>query len=421
MRTVGLYYHLKPWMPMGLRVMLRRFRVNRLRSTCGDVWPVNPAAAGAPTGWSGWPEGKQFALILTHDVESASGVRKVRELAGIEQRHGFRSSFNFIPEGFYDTPTELRHWLTDNGFEVGVHDLRHDGKLYSSREGFREKAGRINGYLKDWNAAGFRSGFMFHELDWIHDLNVIYDASTFDTDPFEPQPAGAGTIFPFWVPRSGAEGAIANSGSGKPEAGPWKPEVACSQSQIRNPNSQIDGSQSPIGNPRSQIGQQIADNGESLSEFSGPQSKISNPNSPIAGPQSPIGNSQSQGGQRIADGGEWLSEFGGPQSKISNPKSQIGSGYVELPYTLPQDSTLFVYMREKTDRIWREKLEWVAEHGGMALVNAHPDYMSFKPGTRHWQRYSAGLYEGFLEWVRNRWGDRCWHVLPRDLATWWTG
>ena len=407
MRTVGLYYHLKPWMPLGLRVMLRRLRVNRLRSTCGDVWPVNPAAAGAPAGWTGWPEGKQFALILTHDVESASGVRKVRELAGIEQRLGFRSSFNFIPEGSYDTPAELRHWLTNNGFEVGVHDLRHDGKLYSSREGFREKAGRINGYLKDWNAAGFRSGFMFHELDWIHDLNVIYDASTFDTDPFEPQPAGAGTIFPFWVPRSGAEGAIANSGSGKPEAG-------CPQSQIRNPNSQIDGSQSQIGNPRSQSGQPIADGGESLTEFSGPQSKISNPKSQIARSPSAIGRAESQVGPAN-------SATGSAVSKISNPKSQIGPGYLELPYTLPQDSTLFVYMREKTDRIWRQKLEWVAEQGGMALVNVHPDYMSSKPGTRHWQRYSAGLYEGFLEWVRNRWGDRCWHVLPRDLATWWTG
>ena len=32
-------------------------------------------------------------------------------------------------------------------------------------------------------------------------LNIAYDASTFDTDPFEPQPDGVNTIFPFWVPR----------------------------------------------------------------------------------------------------------------------------------------------------------------------------------------------------------------------------
>src|ERR1700746_3430317 len=42
---------------------------------------------------------------------------------------------------------------------------------------------------------------MFHKLDWLHDLDIEYDASTFDTDPFEPQPDGHGTIFPFWVPK----------------------------------------------------------------------------------------------------------------------------------------------------------------------------------------------------------------------------
>src|SRR5438093_11418122 len=41
---------------------------------------------------------------------------------------------------------------------------------------------------------------MLRNLDWLHDLDVQYDASTFDTDPFEPQPDGMDTIFPFWVP-----------------------------------------------------------------------------------------------------------------------------------------------------------------------------------------------------------------------------
>ncbi len=44
---------------------------------------------------------------------------------------------------------------------------------------------------------------MHHNLDWLRDLNVAYDASTFDTDPFEPQPQGAGTIFPFRVAGDG--------------------------------------------------------------------------------------------------------------------------------------------------------------------------------------------------------------------------
>ncbi len=99
---------------------------------------------------------------------------------------------------------------------------------------------------------------MQHKLAWLHQLGVEYDASTFDTDPFEPEPDAVGTVFPFWVP------------------GPNK------------------------------------------------------------------------------------------------------SGFVELPYTLPQDFTLFVVLREANIEIWKKKLDWIAARGGMALINTHPDYMCFE-------------------------------------------
>ena len=44
---------------------------------------------------------------------------------------------------------------------------------------------------------------MYHNLDWTQSLNVTYDASTFDTDPFEPHPDGLGTIFPKWISANG--------------------------------------------------------------------------------------------------------------------------------------------------------------------------------------------------------------------------
>ena len=135
----------------------------------------------------------------------------------LEQELGFCSSFNFIPEGDYKVPPELRAELESNGFEVGIHDLKHDGRLFLSRRAFSRKAARINRYLRDWNVAGFRSGFMLHKLDWLHELDIQYDASTFDTDPFEPQPEGRHTIFPFWVPARGAW---------QPGASPAKPRSA---------------------------------------------------------------------------------------------------------------------------------------------------------------------------------------------------
>ncbi len=270
-----------------------------------------PGSERPPENWPGWPNGKKFAFVLTHDVESAVGLRKCRELMQLELELGFRSSFNFVPEGSYRVPAELREELTDAGFEVGIHDLKHDGHLFASHRGFKRRAVRINGYAREWGASGFRSGFMLRNLDWLHDLDVKYDASTFDTDPFEPQPDGGHTIFPFWVPR-------------------------------------------------------------------------------------PNGSS--------ATGHE------------STTDSSSRGGYVELPYTLPQDSTLFVVLRETTPEVWMRKLDWIAQHGGMVLVDVHPDYISLTGSRRTITEYPAALYREFLTYVRTSYAGEYWHALPKEVA-----
>ena len=206
--TNRFYYHLKPHLPWRLRIALRRMLAQRKRKSCRDIWPINEAAGRPPAGWSGWPDGKRFAFVLTHDVESQKGLDRCLQLSELDASLGFRSSFNLIPEGDYIVPPFLRERLAKNGFEVGVHDLKHDGFLYESRENFKSQARQINKYLKEWDAKGFRSGFMHHNLEWFDDLDILYDASTFDTDPFEPQPDGVDTIFPFWVPGTNGAGYV---------------------------------------------------------------------------------------------------------------------------------------------------------------------------------------------------------------------
>jgi hypothetical protein len=196
------YYILKPSIPAGIRFALRHYYTIPLKWAVAATWPINWASLGAPRTWPGWPDGKRFAFVLSHDVEGQKGLERCRTLAELEMLLGFRSSYNFVPEGEYTTPAELRSYLMKNGFEVGVHDLHHDGSLYKSKGMFERSALKINEYLEEWNAVGFRSGFMRHELDWISRLKIRYDASTFDSDPFEPQPDGMHTIFPFWVHRA---------------------------------------------------------------------------------------------------------------------------------------------------------------------------------------------------------------------------
>jgi hypothetical protein len=295
---VGLrvYYWIKPSLPLQVRLFIRRWLAERKRRRTKDQWPILESAGATPANWPGWPNGRTFAFVLTHDVESQRGLDRVRQLAELEIALGFRSSFNFVPEGAYRVSVELRRWLADSGFEVGVHDLQHDGRLYNSRRSFVEGAVRINHYLKEWEAAGFRSGYMFHNLEWIKELDISYDCSTFDTDPFEPQSDGVNTIFPFQV---------------------------------------------------------------------------------------------------------------GTHSK---------AGYVELPYTLAQDSTLFVILREKSNAIWKEKLAWIKSRGGMALLNAHPDYMRFGNERAATDEFDVSHYADFLAWVRDKHSGSYWHCLPREMA-----
>ena len=119
---------------------VRRRLARRTLRRVSDTWPIMPGSERPPEGWPGWPDGKKFAFVLTHDVEGPDGLAKCEQLMELEMDLGFRSSFNFIPEGPYRVPAALREKLVRNGFEVGVHDLKHDGRLYHSRAEFRLKA-----------------------------------------------------------------------------------------------------------------------------------------------------------------------------------------------------------------------------------------------------------------------------------------
>ncbi len=72
----------------------------------------------------------------------------------IENDMGFKSSFNFVPERDYKVEMSLLKTLKENGFEVGVQGLYHDGKLYSSRKELLKRAEKINSYLRGLGGSG---------------------------------------------------------------------------------------------------------------------------------------------------------------------------------------------------------------------------------------------------------------------------
>ena len=311
-----------------------------------NVWPLDEIASEKPKGWTGWPERKQFTLVLQHDVDTFKGHEECRGLMELEEKMGFRSSFNFVPER-YPISSDLRQSLVERGFEIGVHGLKHDGKLFLSREEFQKQAVRIRRYLDDWQSVGFVSPSMHRNLDWICELGIEHDTSTFDTDPFEPQPDGVKTIFPFWV-----------TGDGQ----------AATASAISLTPGSIGAELQPA--TRNQ--------------------ELVTRNLPLA-------------------------------TRHSSLAAVSQRGFVELPYTLPQDFTLFILMKEKNIDIWKKKLDWIVERGGMALLITHPDYMNCNKGRCRIEEYPMKYYEEFLDYIKDKYEGQFWSPLPKEMARFWKG
>jgi peptidoglycan/xylan/chitin deacetylase (PgdA/CDA1 family) len=294
-----VYYQIKPFFPQPVAWVLRRWYSNPKRQQFPLSWPIEPRYAQFQwevirqvIGISGnnpikfvnfWPGGEHLALVLTHDVETREGQDFVRKVADQEEKLGFRSSFNFIPER-YSIDDDLVEELMHRGFEVGIHGLKHDGKLYRSKQTFLERSTLINQYLKKYTAVGFRSPLTHRQPEWMQSLDIEYDSSFFDTDPYEPMPGGSMSIFPYFIGR-----------------------------------------------------------------------------------------------------------------------------FVELPYTLMQDYTLTSFLHETTPRIWMEKVNFLEQYHGMALVNSHPDYLQ--------KEQSWNVYAQFLSEMKQK--ETCYHALPREVARWW--
>ncbi len=294
-----LYYLMKPLLPRTLTRALRQSLQKRHARDFGLGWPIEAryprfqfdvlknvlelSGQESVEFRSLWPSEKRFALVLTHDVETNDGQQFVRRVADLERSLGFRSSFNFVPEG-YRVDMELVNELRQRGFEIGIHGLKHDGKLFSSHKEFERRAAKINWYLNDFGAVGFRSPLTHRNPEWMQSLDIEYDLSFFDTDPFEPIPGGTMSIWPFFI-----------------------------------------------------------------------------------------------------------------------------GHFVELPYTLVQDYTLTAVLGESTPRLWLEKVDFIEEYCGMALVNSHPDYLT--------NRTTWDVYRQFLTVMKNS-GDY-WLALPKEVACWW--
>jgi hypothetical protein len=207
-----IYYQVKHIIPRPITRRLRRFYNCGIKTQ--GIWPIEQRYARFL--WEVlqqvlvqqgsketlikqlWPENYRFSFVLTHDIETAAGQEFVDEVAGLEENLGYRSLFNFVPER-YRVDYRLMDKLRWRGFEIGVHGLKHNGRLFASKSLFLQNANRINKYVKNWKASGFRAELTHRQPEWMQALEIEYDLSFFDTDPYEPIPGGTMSIWPFFI------------------------------------------------------------------------------------------------------------------------------------------------------------------------------------------------------------------------------
>jgi peptidoglycan/xylan/chitin deacetylase (PgdA/CDA1 family) len=211
---IALFYRLKRLIPRAVQVRARRHLIHRQEDPEFPRWPLDDGvldllklyarlallgadAAALPFRWF-WPDGLAAAVVLTHDVESAAGLRLAVELADLEEERGLRSSFNVVAD-WYPIDRGIVRELDRRGFELGVHGVHHDRSLFSSRAEFEAQLPVIGTFAESLGAVGFRSPATHRVIDWLGELPVAYDCSVPHSDPFEPQPGGCCSLWPFFL------------------------------------------------------------------------------------------------------------------------------------------------------------------------------------------------------------------------------
>jgi hypothetical protein len=210
-----LYYALRPWMRDSFRRRLQRLYLKNWDNLPFPKWPVDTSVEDILEGlllqsmkilnvetipfvWF-WPDGALSSAIVTHDVETAAGVDLVPRLMDVDDEFGIKSSFQLVPEERYVVPNDLLGMIRRRNCEVNVHGLNHDGNMFRDRATFVQQAEKINRYVREFQAEGFRSACMYRNIDWFAELDVSYDMSVPNVAHLEPQRGGCCTVFPYFI------------------------------------------------------------------------------------------------------------------------------------------------------------------------------------------------------------------------------
>ena len=209
------YYLLRPLLGVSARCHLQKIRLRGWQKLQFPAWPVDCTVErihkkllalslrakdleSIPFIWF-WPDGFSSCAIMTHDVESTSGRDFCSCAMDLDESFGIHSAFQVVPEKRYPAPKSFLDSIGRRGFEVNVHDLNHDGRLFTDYEEFLRRAERINSYARQYGAQGFRSGALYRNADWYDAFDLSYDMSIPNVAHLDPQRGGCCTVMPYFI------------------------------------------------------------------------------------------------------------------------------------------------------------------------------------------------------------------------------
>ncbi|MBW2988212.1 hypothetical protein DRJ48_03815 [Candidatus Woesearchaeota archaeon] len=152
-----------------------------------------------------WPDGKRFAIVLTHDVDSDfifKNKRMLNSFLRLEEGHGFKSAWYFVTFKYKLNHAILKQ-LATRGHEIGFHGDTHDYRLpYLKEERIRKRLERCKPFLEQYKVRGGRSPVFLWTPRFLKVLAEYlgYDTSFHDTTigGLSGRREGCCSCFPFF-------------------------------------------------------------------------------------------------------------------------------------------------------------------------------------------------------------------------------
>jgi hypothetical protein len=210
-----IYYLFRPLTNQWLRGRLQKFRAHNWRELQFPHWPVDTTVeqicenlllssleakgtGSIPFVWF-WPRGAQGCVMMTHDVEAEAGRNFCADLMDLDDSFGIKASFQIVPEERYTVSREFLETIRSRGFEVGIQDINHDGKLFDDRAEFLRRIKVVKRYASEYGAKGFRAGVLYRKPEWYKAFDFSFDMSIPNVAHLDPQRGGCCTVMPYFI------------------------------------------------------------------------------------------------------------------------------------------------------------------------------------------------------------------------------